>query len=150
VPQDVRRAPVSDPGRDGKSPDELLDGSSRQGHAATSNEQRRRCVDPAARGQPGSKRPSAPAADGHHPLARSLAANEAAPFDKIKVTEADPDQLAEADTGVKEQRDDRLVSERVLRTRRSREEGAHLRVPERRDEDVRHLRGDEPIQGLDR
>jgi hypothetical protein len=102
VPQDVRRAPVSDPSRYGESPDELLNGSPRQGHAATSNEQRRRYVDPTARGQPGSERPSAPAAYGHHPLVRSLAANPAAPLDEIQITDANPDQLAETDTGVKE------------------------------------------------
>jgi hypothetical protein len=114
VPQDVRGASVCDPRRAGESPDELLNGSSGQGDAPTSNEQWRGCVDPAARGQPGPQRPSATAADGHQPLARSLPANPAAPLDKIKVTDADPDQLAQADAGVKEKRDDGLIAERLL------------------------------------
>jgi hypothetical protein len=48
------------------------------------------------------ERPSASAADGHQPLARSLASNPAAPFDKVKVAQSDPDQLTEANPGVKE------------------------------------------------
>src|SRR5450759_2079623 len=39
VPQDVRGASVCDPRRAGESPNELLNGSSRQGDAPTSNEQ---------------------------------------------------------------------------------------------------------------
>lgn len=149
MPQDVRGASVCDPRHAGESPDELLNGSSRQGHAPTSNEQRRTGVDTAARRQPGSDRPSAAAADGYQALARSLPANTTTSFDKIKVTDADPDQLAEADAGVKEKRDDGLISERVLRTRRGREESAHLSVPERRDEDVRHPRREESAQRME-
>jgi hypothetical protein len=105
---------VCDPRRGSKSPDELLNCSLWQGHAPASNEQRRGCVDPAPRGQPGSEGSPAPAADGYQPLARSLPANPTAAFDKIKVSNADPDQFAETDAGVKEHRYDGLISERVL------------------------------------
>lgn len=150
VAEDMWRAPVADLRIGGQATDELLDRPSRDSHPTSAHEQRQSRVEAAPSRQPPAERSAAPATDRHEAFARALASHETATLDEVDVADAQGGQFGEPDARIQQERDDRLVAQRLARARGRGKQGSHLVLPKRRYERVGDLGRDQPGERMGR